>query len=83
MASLVFRLVLIVMTTFLELTGFAGGIGLIADLNAPPLEMLEGSVFRNYIVPGLALFVIVGGTASVAEASCGGSSHSHREEVSR
>jgi len=66
MASRVLRWVLIVMTTFLALTGFAGGIGLIADLNAPSLEMLEGSLFHNYIVPGLALFVIVGGIASVA-----------------
>jgi len=65
MASRVFRIALIVMTSFLALAGFAGGIGLIADLNAPPLEMLEGSLFHNYIVPGLAMFVIVGGPASV------------------
>jgi hypothetical protein len=54
------------LTSFLALTAFAGGIGLLADLNAPPLEMLEGSLFHNYIIPGLALFVIVGGAASVA-----------------
>jgi len=65
MVSRVFRVVLIVLTTFLALTAFTGGIGLIAGLNAPSLEMLEGSLFHNYIVPGLALFVIVGGTASV------------------
>jgi hypothetical protein len=59
MASRVFRVVLIVLTTFLALTAFAGGIGLIADLNAPSLEMLEGSLFHNYIVPGLALFEIM------------------------
>jgi len=44
---------------FLALTAFAGGIGLIADLNAPSLEMLGGSLFHNYIVPGLALFEIM------------------------
>jgi hypothetical protein len=59
MASRVFRVVLIVLTTFLALTAFAGGIGLMADLNAPSLGMLEGSLFHNYIVPGLALFEIV------------------------
>ena len=66
MASRAVRLVLIIMTIFLALTAFAGGIGLIADLNAPSLDMLKGSLFHNYIGPGLALFVIVGGTASVA-----------------
>ena len=66
MASRGLRNVLIVMTTFPALTTFAGGIGLIADLNAPSLEVLEGSLLHNCIVPGLALLVIVGGTASVA-----------------
>jgi hypothetical protein len=66
MASRILRIVLLFLTTFLALTACAGGIGLIADLNAPPVEMLEGSLFRNYIVPGLELFVIVGGAASVA-----------------
>jgi hypothetical protein len=66
MASRVLRIVLLFLTTFLALSAFAGGIGLLADLNAPPVEMLEGSLFHNYIIPGLALFVIVGGAASVA-----------------
>ena len=52
---------LIALNGFLALTAFAGGIGLLANLNAPPVEMLQGSPFRNYTVPGLALFVIVGG----------------------
>jgi len=59
MASRAVRLVLIIMTIFLALTAFAGGIGLIADLNAPSLYMLKGSLFHNYIGPGLALFEFV------------------------
>jgi len=37
MASRVLRIVLLFLTTFLALTACAGGIGLIADLNAPPV----------------------------------------------
>ena len=37
MASRAGRLVLIIMTIFLALTAFAGGTGLIADLNTPRL----------------------------------------------
>ncbi len=32
----------------------------------PPVEMLAGSPFKSYTVPGLALFVLVGGSALVA-----------------
>jgi hypothetical protein len=66
MATRILRFVLILLTGFLALTAFAGGVGLLADLNAPPVEMLEGSPFSNYIVPGLALFFLVGGFALAA-----------------
>lgn len=62
----VLRIVLIVLDAFLALTAVAGGIGLVAGLNAPPVEMLAGSPFRSYTIPGLALLVIVGGSALVA-----------------
>jgi len=62
----ILRLVLTVLTTFLALTAFAGGIGLIARLNAPPVEQLEGTFFSDFTVPGLALFVLVGGSALLA-----------------
>jgi len=60
------RILLILLDGFLALTAFAGGIGLLADLNAPPVEMLAGSPLKSYTVPGLALFIIVGGAALVA-----------------
>jgi hypothetical protein len=62
----VLRIVLIVLDAFLALTAVAGGIGLLAGVNAPPVEMLAGSPFRSYTIPGLALLVIVGGSALVA-----------------
>ncbi len=60
------RILLILLDGFLALTAFAGGIGLLAGLNAPPVEMLAGSPFKSYTVPGLALFILVGGVALVA-----------------
>ena len=58
--------ILIVLTGFLSLTGFAGGIGLLFNLNAPPLEQLGNAIFKDYTIPGLALFILVGGSALLA-----------------
>lgn len=58
--------ILVVLTGFLSLTGFAGGIGLLFNLNAPPVEQLGSSIFKDYTVPGLALFLLVGGGALLA-----------------
>ena len=60
------HVILIVLTVFLALTGFLGGIGLLADLNAPPLEQLQGSIFKDFTIPGLSLFLFVGGSALFA-----------------
>jgi hypothetical protein len=61
MSKDILRVLLIILAFFLSLTAFAGGIGLLANLNAPPVEMLKGSPFIDYTIPGLALFVLVGG----------------------
>lgn len=60
------RPLLLFFTGFLSLTALTGGIGLMTGWNAPPPEMLEGSPFTGYLVPGLALFALVGGTAGTA-----------------
>ena len=57
---------LIVLTIFLALTAVAGGIQLLEGTYAPSMEMLQGSIFPNWIVPGLSLFLIVGGSALFA-----------------
>jgi hypothetical protein len=62
----ILRIILIVLTAFLSLTAIGGGIALIANLNAPPVEQLEGSIFKSFTIPGLALFLIVGGGSLVA-----------------
>ena len=60
------RSVPIILNAFLGLTSIVGGIGLIAGFGAPPLDLLKGSLFGNYFVPGFALLIVVGGLASVA-----------------
>jgi hypothetical protein len=60
------NIVLIILTLFLALTAAVGGIALLTNLNTPPVEMLQGSPFRDYTIPGLALAVIVGGSALFA-----------------
>ncbi len=62
----VLRIILIVLNTFLALTAAGGGIGLITGLNAPPVEQLGGSIFKDFTVPGLSLLMIVGGGATLA-----------------
>ncbi|HTP00793.1 MAG TPA: hypothetical protein VMJ64_05415 [Anaerolineales bacterium] len=57
---------LVVLTGLLSLSGLAGGIGLLFNLNAPPVEQLGNSVFKDYAVPGLSLFFLVGGSALLA-----------------
>jgi hypothetical protein len=55
--------ILSILACFLALTAFAGGIGLMTGLNAPSPELLTGSIFGSFTVPGLSLFVLVGGIA--------------------
>jgi hypothetical protein len=58
--------ILIFLTGFLALTGILGGIALLANLNTPPVEQLQGSIFKDWTIPGLGLFVFVGGSALLA-----------------
>jgi hypothetical protein len=60
------RLVTIVLLGFLALTAIPGGITLVAGINTPPTDFLQGSPFGSFLIPGLALAVVVGGTAAVA-----------------
>ena len=57
---------LIVLTIFLALSALAGSIQLLEGTYAPPIEMINGSIFGDYTIPGLALGLIVGGSAAFA-----------------
>jgi hypothetical protein len=66
MSNKILRILLILLDGFLAITAIAGGLGLLTGVNAPPVSDLAGSPFPDYTIPGLALLVLVGGTASVA-----------------
>lgn len=57
---------LLALLAFLAVTAAAGGAALLSGDIAPGLELLEGSPFDSYAIPGLALLVAVGGTAVAA-----------------
>lgn len=60
------RIGLIAANLFLGVTAVAGGLALLLGWIAPGLELLEGSPFTSYTIPGLALLALVGGSALLA-----------------
>ena len=62
------RIGLAVLDGFLGLTAVLGGIMLVINRFTPPLDMLAGSPFASYLIPGLALLVLVGGGGFLASA---------------
>ena len=58
--------VLIVLILFLALTATLGGLAIVTGINAPNTTELTNSVFKGSLIPGIALFLIVGGSATLA-----------------
>ena len=46
---------LLVSTFFLGITALAGGVALVAGVIEPGLDLLDGSPFKDYLMPGLSL----------------------------
>jgi hypothetical protein len=62
----IIRVILIIFTCFLSLTSILGGVALMTGFNSPPISQLEGTIFNSYLIPGLVLFVVVGGSSLLA-----------------
>ena len=58
--------VLIVLTIFQSISTILGGIALLANIISMPVELLQGSPFKDYTIPGLALSLIAGGSSLFA-----------------
>jgi len=57
---------LFVSSVFVALTAVLGGIALAAGVDKFPAEWLRGTPFSSYLIPGLILAIVVGGSATVA-----------------
>ena len=57
---------LVVMNGFLTLTAILGGFSILIGINVPSVEQLSESIFKGVTIPGIALFLVVGGSALVA-----------------
>jgi hypothetical protein len=57
---------LFVANLFIALTAIIGGITLAMGIDKFSAEWLLGTPFRSYLIPGLILSVVVGGSAAVA-----------------
>lgn len=68
------RITLLVVEAFVAVTAIAGGLALmigalapdLATVLSPPVQYLEGSLFSSYLVPGLALALVLGGIHALA-----------------
>jgi hypothetical protein len=68
------RVSLLVLQALVAVTAIAGGAALVlsalnpelATVLSPPTTYLEGSPFSSYLVPGLLLAIVVGGTQAAA-----------------
>jgi hypothetical protein len=58
------RIILIIFVGFLVCTSIPGGIALLLGFS-PPADLLQGSVFKGFLIPGLALALIVGGVSLI------------------
>ena len=66
MRNLEIRPVLVLVAGFVALTSIACGLGLVTGVIEFPLAFLYGTPFRDYLVPGLLMTVVVGGSAFLA-----------------
>jgi uncharacterized membrane protein (UPF0136 family) len=58
--------ILFVASVFVALTAVFGGFTLALGFDKFPADWLNGTLFRSYLIPGLILAVVVGGSATVA-----------------
>ncbi|MBS1754406.1 MAG: hypothetical protein R2765_04735 [Ferruginibacter sp.] len=62
----IIRYTLGILLLLVAINAFAGGYYAIAGAKNVPTEWLRGSPFSNYFIPGLFLFIVVGGLALLA-----------------
>lgn len=59
-------IILGIVTSFVALTAIGGGIAILTEVDKFPIEWLDGTPFKSYIIPAILLIVLVGGSASLS-----------------
>jgi len=62
---------LLALELFVAFWAFAGGIGMMGGGLDLPSEWLEGTPFSDYFIPGLILFIVVGGACLLRRSPSG------------
>ena len=65
------RLVLLAVEQLVAATSIVCGLGLAAGITQFPLAFLDGSPFGDYLMPGLIMAIVVGGSALLAAVALG------------
>ena len=60
------RVILIVLEVLIGVAALGGGLNAMLGARGVPREWLQGSPFKTYLIPGLFLFLVVGGSMLVA-----------------
>lgn len=60
------RIALVGVDLFMALQGIAGGLGMLSGSSGAPGELLSGTPFSSFVVPGLLLLLAVGGLSLIA-----------------
>ncbi len=63
------RLILVGLEAFVALTSIVYGVGLAVGGVRFPLAWLQGTPFNDYVIPGLVMAIIVGGSSLLAAAT--------------
>lgn len=62
------RFILVMVEAFVALTSLVCGVGLAVGVIQFPLTFLQGTPFSDWVIPGLTMAIIVGGSALLAAA---------------
>ena len=62
-------MVLVVLEAIVGLTAVMGGVALVTGAVTFPVEWLQGTPFSDYMIPGLMLAIVVGGSSLFAAAT--------------
>jgi hypothetical protein len=60
------QIILLIVTSFVALTSIGGGIAILTGIDKFPIEWLDGTPFKSFVIPAILLLILVGGSASLA-----------------